>query len=132
MEIYYDKIPKNISRIQNSKISAMLDIPFFIKVNFVIIALLGRMDQCCSKLKISGAGPGKKYFEPALQQYQYSGTTSGKPRYTIQTGTKRCDLVNVREQYQSPNPGKYCNWMIIDKFLCTYLRDILHIPLMLY
>ena len=78
----------------------MLDIPFFIKVKFVIIALLGRMDQCCSKLKISGAGPGKKYFEPALQQYQYSGTTSGKPRYTIQTGTKRCDLVNVREQYQ--------------------------------
>ena len=60
----------------------------------------GRLDQCCSKLKVRGIGPGKEYFEPAMQQYQYSGTTLGKPRYTMQEGGKTCDIVNTREEYR--------------------------------
>ena len=58
------------------------------------------MDQCCSKLKVNGIGSGKEYFEPAMKQYQYSGTTLGKPRYTIQEGGKTCDIVNAKEEYR--------------------------------
>ena len=59
------------------------------------------MDQCCSKLKVRGEGPIAEYVDPAMQPFifQYSGTTSGKPRYTMRFEGQKCDIVNTREIY---------------------------------
>ena len=50
-------------------------------------------------MKITGDGSGKKQFESALQQYEYSGTSFGKPRYRMKSGEKTCDLVTSEESY---------------------------------
>ena len=85
----------------------------------------GRLDQCCSKLKVSGIGPGKEYFEPAMQQYQYSGTTLGKPRYTMKEGGKTCDIVNTREEYRKRyvDIKKECDY---SKLSHRYSNDLQH------
>ena len=57
------------------------------------------MDRCCSNLQVRGTGSGKQYFETAMQQYQYSGTSWGRPRYTMKAEGKTCDLVYAKETY---------------------------------
>ena len=58
------------------------------------------MDQCCSTLKVNGIGSGNKYFESAMGQYQYSGTSLGKPKYTIEVAGKQCDIVYKEDNYE--------------------------------
>ena len=62
---------------------------------------LGRMDQCCSTLKVRGEGPVTEYVDPTMQPFifQYSGTTSGKPRYTMEAGGQKCDILYQKEKY---------------------------------
>ena len=67
-------------------------------IYFVTLTFQG-LEQCCSKLKISGDGSGKKQFESALQQYEYSGTSFGKPRYRRKSEGKTCDLMTAEESY---------------------------------
>ena len=75
---------------------------------------LGRMDQCCSTLKVRGEGPVAEYVEEhKLMQpfiFQYSGTTSGKPRYTMRFEGQKCDIVNTKEIYVARH-GKYSEYM---------------------
>ena len=85
-------------------------------VNLILIFILtndhslGRMDQCCSTLKVKGEGPVAEYVdEHKLMQpfiFQYSGTTSGKPRYTMRFEGQKCDIVNTKETYEARH-GQY-------------------------